>query len=339
MCPSLASQCLLFPPSAHHGHLPSQAKYDALKKQMESMEMEVMEARLIRAAELNGELDDDDSGTVLPPVLAAGTPCSVPLSLCHPHSPLVTAFPHTGGEWRLKYERAVREIDFTKKRLQQELEDKLEVEQQGKRQLERKVSGSSALGTPWSPQHGWDSRGGIPEPSLPAHLCLQLADLQADSEESQRALQQLKKKCQRLAAELQDTKLHLEGQQGRNHDLEKKQRRWGPCAGSGGDMGDTPLAKWHYHFSRDLGTSPAPIWLRCLQPGWGCLSWMCLLWGGSPCPFGGPELSDPMWGRAPWWRLLVPCISAQCTLPSHPLSQPQSLLTLLSSRDAFISLW
>ncbi|NWI42494.1 MY18A protein, partial [Picathartes gymnocephalus] len=134
-----------------------QAKYDALKKQMESMEMEVMEARLIRAAELNGELDDDDSG----------------------------------GEWRLKYERAVREIDFTKKRLQQELEDKLEVEQQSKRQLERK-----------------------------------LADLQADSEESQRALQQLKKKCQRLAAELQDTKLHLEGQQGRNHDLEKKQRRF-----------------------------------------------------------------------------------------------------------------
>ncbi|XP_032304272.1 unconventional myosin-XVIIIa isoform X4 [Coturnix japonica] len=134
-----------------------QAKYDALKKQMESMEMEVMEARLIRAAELNGELDDDDSG----------------------------------GEWRLKYERAVREIDFTKKRLQQELEDKLEVEQQGKRQLERK-----------------------------------LADLQADGEESQRALQQLKKKCQRLAAELQDTKLHLEGQQGRNHDLEKKQRRF-----------------------------------------------------------------------------------------------------------------
>ncbi|KAL8198975.1 UNVERIFIED_CONTAM: Unconventional myosin-XVIIIa, partial [Gekko kuhli] len=38
-----------------------QAKYDALKKQMDSMEMEVMEARLIRAAELNGEMDDDDS--------------------------------------------------------------------------------------------------------------------------------------------------------------------------------------------------------------------------------------------------------------------------------------
>ncbi|KAG8590467.1 hypothetical protein GDO81_006778 [Engystomops pustulosus] len=134
-----------------------QAKYDALKKQMESMEVEVMEARLIRAAELNGEMDDDDSG----------------------------------GEWRLKYERSVREIDFTKKRMQQEFEDKLEVEQQSKRQLERR-----------------------------------LADLQADNDESQRTLQQLKKKCQRLTSELQDTKLHLEGHQGRNHELEKKQRRF-----------------------------------------------------------------------------------------------------------------
>lgn len=47
----------------------------------------------------------------------------------------------TGGEWRLKYERAIREIEFTKKRLQQEFDDKLEVEQQNKRQLDRRVSG------------------------------------------------------------------------------------------------------------------------------------------------------------------------------------------------------
>lgn len=117
------------------------------------------------------------------------------------------------------------------------------------------LSMARTSGTWWHPR----------SPHCSAHLCPQLADLQADSEESQRALQQLKKKCQRLAAELQDTKLHLEGQQGRNHDLEKKQRRWeSPCAGSGGDTGDVPLAKWHYHFSRDLGTSPAPTWLRCL---------------------------------------------------------------------------
>ncbi|XP_077396784.1 myosin-XVIIIa isoform X2 [Festucalex cinctus] len=134
-----------------------QDQFDNTKKQMESMEMEVMEARLIRASELNGVLDDDE----------------------------------TGGEWRLKYERAIREIEFTKKRLQQEFDDKLEVEQQNKRQLERRIS-----------------------------------DLQADHEESQRNIQQLKKKAQRLTAELQDTKLHLEGQQSRNHDLEKKQRKF-----------------------------------------------------------------------------------------------------------------
>lgn len=71
-----------------------------------------------------------------------------------PCSPWVTPFPHAGGEWRLKYERAVREIDFTKKRLQQELEDKLEVEQQGKRQLERRVSGG-LRGPPGGVAGGW----------------------------------------------------------------------------------------------------------------------------------------------------------------------------------------
>lgn len=45
----------------------------------------------------------------------------------------------------------MREVDFTKKRLQQEFEDKLEVEQQSKRQLERRVrlvpgKGGEALG-------------------------------------------------------------------------------------------------------------------------------------------------------------------------------------------------
>ncbi|KAM6970335.1 unconventional myosin-XVIIIa isoform 2-T2 [Aplochiton taeniatus] len=136
-----------------------QAKFDTMKKQMESVEMEVMEARLIRTAELNGEMDDDDDDA--------------------------------GGEWHLKYDRAIRETEFTKKRLQQEYEDKLETEQQSKRNLERR-----------------------------------LTDLQADNEEVQRSMSQLKKKCQRLTSELQDTKLHLEGQQSRNHDLEKKQRKF-----------------------------------------------------------------------------------------------------------------
>lgn len=54
---------------------------------------------------------------------------------------------------------------------------------------------------------------------------LQLADLQTDNEDVQRSVQQLKRKCQKLTAELQDTKLHMEGLQSRNHDLEKKQRK------------------------------------------------------------------------------------------------------------------
>ncbi|KAM8742626.1 unconventional myosin-XVIIIa-like isoform 5-T5 [Acanthopagrus schlegelii] len=135
-----------------------QAKSDAMKKQLESQEMEVMEARLMKTSELNGETDDDDDA---------------------------------GGEWRIKYNRAIREMDFTKKKLQQEFDDKLETEQQAKRHLERR-----------------------------------LADLQTDNEDVQRSVQQLKKKCQKMTAELQDTKLHLEGLQSRNHDLEKKQRKF-----------------------------------------------------------------------------------------------------------------
>uniref|UniRef100_A0A3Q4HER1 Myosin XVIIIAa n=1 Tax=Neolamprologus brichardi TaxID=32507 RepID=A0A3Q4HER1_NEOBR len=136
-----------------------QAKFDAMKKQLELQEMEVMEARLMKTSELNGEIDNDDEDA--------------------------------GGEWRIKYNRAVREMDFAKKKLQQEFDDKLETEQQSKRHVERK-----------------------------------LADLQTDNEDVQRSVQQLKKKCQKLTAELQDTKLHLEGLQSRNHDLEKKQRKF-----------------------------------------------------------------------------------------------------------------
>ncbi|KAM9331737.1 unconventional myosin-XVIIIa-like [Pholidichthys leucotaenia] len=136
-----------------------QVKFDAVKKQLESQEMEVMEARLMKTSELNGEMDDDDDDS--------------------------------GGEWQIKYNQAIREMDFTRKKLQQEFDDKLETEQQNKRHLERK-----------------------------------LADLQTDNEDVQRSVQQLKKKCQKLTAELQDTKLHLEGLQSRNHELEKKQRKF-----------------------------------------------------------------------------------------------------------------
>lgn len=50
-----------------------------------------------------------------------------------------------GGEWRIKYNRAVREMDFAKKKLQQEFDDKLETEQQSKRHVERKASANYNL--------------------------------------------------------------------------------------------------------------------------------------------------------------------------------------------------
>lgn len=37
-----------------------QIKFEAVKKQLESQEMEVMEARLMKTSELNGEMNDDD---------------------------------------------------------------------------------------------------------------------------------------------------------------------------------------------------------------------------------------------------------------------------------------
>ena len=49
----------------------------------------------------------------------------------------------------------MREVDFTKKRLQQEFEDKLEVEQQSKRQLERRVRLVQGVEA-----RAWEGRGG-----------------------------------------------------------------------------------------------------------------------------------------------------------------------------------
>uniref|UniRef100_A0A8C7N629 Myosin XVIIIAa n=1 Tax=Oncorhynchus kisutch TaxID=8019 RepID=A0A8C7N629_ONCKI len=174
-----------------------------LKGKLEKTEKERNEVRLnsdqleSRISELSAELADERNAgestdtfsrssirrSVTPNVTwsVSVTPRPYVLSLVCP----------TGGEWRLKYERGIRETEFTKKRLQQEFDDMLETEQQSKRPLERK-----------------------------------LTDLQADNDEVQRSVQQLKKKCSRLTAELQDTKLHLEGQQSRNHDLEKKQRKF-----------------------------------------------------------------------------------------------------------------
>lgn len=41
-------------------YLHMQIKFEGVKKQLESQEMEVMEARIMKTSELNGELNDED---------------------------------------------------------------------------------------------------------------------------------------------------------------------------------------------------------------------------------------------------------------------------------------
>uniref|UniRef100_UPI00358E40BE unconventional myosin-XVIIIa-like isoform X2 n=1 Tax=Myxine glutinosa TaxID=7769 RepID=UPI00358E40BE len=132
------------------------AKFDTAKRQMEVKELEASESRLLRAAEFNGSLDGD-----------------------------------SGGEWKAKYERGMRENEYGRKRLQQEYDDHLEAEKRQQLQLERKVT-----------------------------------EVQATAEEAQRNVQLLQRKCQRLSSELQDTRLHMEGQQSRSYELEKKQKKF-----------------------------------------------------------------------------------------------------------------
>ena len=53
----------------------------------------------------------------------------------------------------------------------------------------------------------------------------QLADSEAEVEEVNRSVTQLRKKTVKQGQELNDLKLHLESQQARNEELEKRQRK------------------------------------------------------------------------------------------------------------------
>ncbi|KAG8145951.1 hypothetical protein E2320_012388 [Naja naja] len=70
---------------------------------------------------------------------------------------------------------------------------------------------------PWSGM-GWALHGGLP--------ALQLSQAQQLYEEARRSAQQLKRKCQQLTCELEDTRVLMENQQSRNHELEKKQKKF-----------------------------------------------------------------------------------------------------------------
>ena len=53
----------------------------------------------------------------------------------------------------------------------------------------------------------------------------QLGELQSAYEGAKKMAHQLKRKCRHLTCDLEDTRLQLEDQQSRSHELEKKQKK------------------------------------------------------------------------------------------------------------------
>ncbi|XP_057268395.1 unconventional myosin-XVIIIb [Pezoporus wallicus] len=98
----------------------------------------------------------------------------------------------SGGEdeWQVRFECAQTEISFLRKRLVQ-LEQRLESERGTRTGLEQKLGAA-----------------------------------QAACEAAKRASQQLRRRCRRLACELEDARVLAESQQSRSHELEKRQKRF-----------------------------------------------------------------------------------------------------------------
>uniref|UniRef100_F6WUI3 Myosin 18b n=1 Tax=Xenopus tropicalis TaxID=8364 RepID=F6WUI3_XENTR len=93
-------------------------------------------------------------------------------------------------EWQIRFDCAQTEIDFLRKRVTQ-FEERLESEKSYRKDLEQKLS-----------------------------------QLQGAYENAKRAAQQATRKCKHLTSDLEDTRVLMENQQIRNHDLEKRQRKF-----------------------------------------------------------------------------------------------------------------
>uniref|UniRef100_A0A4X2KGM3 Myosin XVIIIB n=1 Tax=Vombatus ursinus TaxID=29139 RepID=A0A4X2KGM3_VOMUR len=96
----------------------------------------------------------------------------------------------TADDWQTRFDCAQTEIEFLRKRLLM-CEERLESELSARKELEEK-----------------------------------LREAQNTYEEVRRSFHQLKKKCRNLTCDLEDTRVLLENQQSRNHDLEKKQKKF-----------------------------------------------------------------------------------------------------------------
>ncbi|XP_008061792.1 unconventional myosin-XVIIIb [Carlito syrichta] len=93
-------------------------------------------------------------------------------------------------EWQMRFDCAQMENEFLRKRLQQ-CEERLDSELTSRKELEQK-----------------------------------LGELQSAYEVAKKTAHQLKRKCHYLTCDLEDTRILLENQQSRNHELEKKQKKF-----------------------------------------------------------------------------------------------------------------
>nr|DBA22886.1 TPA: hypothetical protein GDO54_013877 [Pyxicephalus adspersus] len=103
---------------------------------------------------------------------------------------LNTGSPGGADEWQIRFDCAQTEINFLRKRLTQ-FEERLDYEKTCRKELEQKLS-----------------------------------DLQSAYESARRAAQQAARKCKHLTSDLEDTRVLMENQQIRNHELEKRQRKF-----------------------------------------------------------------------------------------------------------------
>ncbi|XP_074976223.1 unconventional myosin-XVIIIb isoform X1 [Caretta caretta] len=93
-------------------------------------------------------------------------------------------------EWHMRFDCAQMEITFLRKRLAQ-FEERLESELNCRKELEQKLS-----------------------------------EVQSTYEGAKKVAQQMKRKCKHLACDLEDTRVLMESLQSRNHELEKKQKKF-----------------------------------------------------------------------------------------------------------------
>lgn len=126
---------------------------------------------------------------------------------------------HAHGEsansvYRIKYERAARELEFTKRRLQTQHEHDLEQLVGLKKQLEKKVKVMRCI------------YGKIRADVGISFSVFQLADAYEEVEEQRQVVAQWKRKHQKMTNEMNELRMLLEEQNARNNILEKKQRKF-----------------------------------------------------------------------------------------------------------------